>query len=459
MESALVALTIILFLADTAYLLWSVWLIYFVSVSPIQYVTLVWGIFSGLVAVVPLVAAGHRIFQAVATGREPRAKPVSIDHIIFVFIDRTNNILRHPGISIPTIAVLAAVVPLIFYFARVEMSPRTSSSVVVVTEGDDKLIYGADPENGQILVFLSKALEKPFAIIPIGTHGNAPGHGRPENMIELHRDDKAHLIFVTDTAADKVHITNVKYNTVSDSALAVGSAPRSLAITPDQKKLFVSNEQPAPNGTISVFDISSDTPQEFHLVSTIKQVNCPEGLAVSPNGRLLYVATQCSGGEDPVVVVDTATNAVLDVIKKLAVGTSVTVSPNGGQIYVGRGNSPCRRPDPNEPGSPFSVMSLSEKKISSFCLRTSVGPIALSRDQNQRYLFVGNGNRLTIFDTQKLADEKSLEAMLSDANAYLTDIPLEAAVSGIGIADDNSVYAFLPQSRRLFMYSPPTPSP
>ena len=49
--------------------------------------------------------------------------------------------------------------------------------------------------------------------------------------------------------------------------------------------------------------------------------------------------------------------------------------------------------------------------------------------------------------------------MSTDSNDYLTDIPLEAAASGIDVANDNSIYAYLPQSRRLFVYSPPRPSP
>jgi len=263
------------------------------------------------------------------------------------------------------------------------------------------------------------------------------------------------MIFVTDTASNAVHVIDANFNTVNSRSLAVGRAPRALAITPDLKKLFVSNEQPIPNGSITVFDISSDKPEDFHFVSTIGQVKCPEGLSISPDGRWLYVATQCSGGEDPVLVIDTATNAIVNEIRKLAVGTSVTVSRDGRQLYVGRGNFPCTRPDPSEPGSPFSIVNLKDYQISSFCLRTSVGVIALSRDAKQRYLFVANGNRLTVFDTDKLADGKNLQALLASPSPYLTDIPLEASVSGIGVADDNSVYAYLPQSRRLFIYSPP----
>jgi DNA-binding beta-propeller fold protein YncE len=461
MKSALAALAIILFLADATYVLLSIWSTYFVSVPPFQYITLVWGIFSGVVAMVPIAAAGHRIIRAIITGNEQRPKRISIDHLIFVFVRGVGATLQRPWVSLPTIVVLAAAAPVLYFLARVELSPRTSSSVVVVTKGDDKFIYVADSDNGQVLVFGSRALDKPFATIPIGAHGNQPGRGRPENMIELHRGDKVHLIFVTDTVSDKVHIINLKdnTNTLNDANLSVGPAPRSLAITPDQKKLFVSNEQPVPNGSIGVFDISSDNPQEFHRTSTITQVNCPEGLSISPDGRRLYVATQCSGGEDPVLVLDTATNKALYAIRKLAVGTSVTVSRDGRQIFVGRGNFPCARPNADEAGSPISVVSLDDSKISSFCLRTSVGPIALSRDLNQRLLFVGNGNRLTVFDTQKVADKKTLAAMLTEADPYLTDIPLEDAIAGIGIADDNSVFAYLPRSRRLFSYSPPMLSP
>jgi hypothetical protein len=82
-------------------------------------------------------------------------------------------------------------------------------------------------------------------------------------------------------------------------------------------------------------------------------------------------------------------------------------------------------------------------------LRWGAVPMALSRDLKQRYLFVGNGNRLTVFNTKKLAEEA---APLKDIE--LNDIPLEAAVAGIGIADDNSVYAYLPTARRLFIYNP-----
>ncbi len=450
-------LPIVLFLGDVALALWVVWVTHFISIPPLQYITLVWGVATAVIALVPATAAAYRIIQTVITGKTQKQEPISIDRLIIVCAEAIKTSLRHPSISIPAIIVLAMIPPVLAFYAHAERSPPTSSSVLAITRGDDKVIYVADPENGQVLAFLSSALDKPTAVIPIGSHGNQPGRGRPESMIELRRSDKVDMIFVTDTASDAVHVIDVNFNTVNNRSLAVGHAPRALAITPDLKKLFVSNEQPIPNGSITVFDISSDKPEEFRFVSTIGQVKCPEGLSISPDGRRLYVATQCSGGEDPVLAIDTATNAVVGEIRKLAVGTSVTVSRDGRRLYVGRGNFPCARSDPREPGSPFSIVNLDDQQISSFCLRTSVGAIALSRDPKQRYLFVANGNRLTVFDTEKLAG-KNLQALLANPSPYLTDIPLEAPVSGIGVADDTSVYAYLPQSRRLFIYGPPRPS-
>jgi 6-phosphogluconolactonase (cycloisomerase 2 family) len=457
-KHALIALPIILLLLDAALVLWAIWAIYFVSVSPLHYVALVWGAFAAAIALVPAATGAYRIVRTVLSGKISEREPVSIDHLILVFVDTVRRTLSRPSISIPAIVLLALIPPALLFYFLPDKSVLASSSVLVIPRGDDKVIYIADPDNGQILVFLSSALAQPPAIVPIGTHGNQPGKGRPETMIELRRSEKVHLIFVADTASDTVRIIDVtKNNAVNPYSLPVGRAPRALAITPDLKKLFVSNEQPIPNGTISVFDISSDKPEEFHSVSTIEKVKCPEGLSVSPNGRHLYVATQCSGGEDAVLIIDTATNVVEEEIRGLAVGTSVTVSANGRQIYVGRGNYPCVRADPNEPGSPFSIVNLISKKTSTFCLRTSVGAIALSRDVGHRYLFVANGNRLTVFDTEKLSDERKLEALLTDPSPYLSDISLEASVAGMAIADDNSVYAFLPVSRRLFIYTPPAP--
>jgi DNA-binding beta-propeller fold protein YncE len=96
-------------------------------------------------------------------------------------------------------------------------------------------------------------------------------------------------------------------------------------------------------------------------------------------------------------------------------------------------------------GSPLSIVDTQSKKIvNTVCLHTSVGPIAISRDKDGRYLFVGNGDGLTVFDRRALdVSDKSLN-----------EIPLGGSVSGIAVAEDNSVYAFVPGKALLFLYNP-----
>jgi hypothetical protein len=64
----------------------------------------------------------------------------------------------------------------------------------------------------------------------------------------------------------------------------------------------------------------------------------------------------------------------------------------------------------------------------------------MSLDQKQRYLFVANGRNLAVFDREKLI--------------LVNNILQEADVGGIGVAEDNSVYAYIPGTHKLFAFSP-----
>jgi DNA-binding beta-propeller fold protein YncE len=341
------------------------------------------------------------------------------------------------------LAVLALLVVAAYFLleSRPLELPPISSSVVVISNGSEKLIYVAASDQGEIQLRRATELSKPYARIPVGTSGNLGGErGRPEQMLAVKRG-QSHLVFVTDTKSNKVHV--IEGDTIIGS-FSVGLAPRSLAVTPDGLKLFVSNEQPVPSGTIQAFDIHGRDPNKYVLTATIQNVTCPEGLALSPRGDLLYVATQCGGGKDPVFMFNTATNEPKGSIPNLAVGSSVAVSADGARLYVSRGNYPCTMSN-GESGSPLSIVDTQSKKVvNTVCLHTSVGPIAISRDKDGRYLFVGNGDGMTVFD------RKALDA----SDSSLNEITLGSGVSGFGVAEDNSVYAFVPGKALLYLYNP-----
>jgi DNA-binding beta-propeller fold protein YncE len=446
-SAAKVALPLILILPNIGLGLWKIHSAFFVSVPVWQYLANAWAAITAAGAVVGGIGLAIRIGRTLVTGRESGPRDPT-DRVILRVSKAVTRSLRRPPVSLGLSIVLVATATAIYFIPIRPSLTRTSSSVVATMVGFNKYIYVADGAHGQVLVFDSSNLRKAAQVIPVGTAGNLESNGSPESMLELRRDDPRgplHLIFVTDPAAHKVHVIDLRTNTLIPPGLSVDKVPRSLAITPDGRKLFVSNEQPVPNGGITVFDISDSDPGKFHSVARILGVNCPEGIALSPWGDLLYVASQCGGDGDPVFIIDTASNNKVASIPNMAVGTSVASNKDGSRLYVGRGNFPCVNPNSKERGSPLTVVDVKTKRpINTLCLRTSVGSLAVSRDPEARYLFVVNGNYLSIFDTKTIDSDQQ----------PLKDIQLEGPIQGLGIADDNSVYAFIPSTPRIFVTSP-----
>ena len=91
-------------------------------------------------------------------------------------------------------------------------------------------------------------------------------------------------------------------------ALPQGSRPMGAVLSPDGKRLYVTNGRA---GTVSAIDVASRK-----VMTTVADVG-PRcwGAALTPDGRKLYVA---AGSTDDVAVLDAATLAV---VKRIPVGT------------------------------------------------------------------------------------------------------------------------------------------
>jgi DNA-binding beta-propeller fold protein YncE len=176
---------------------------------------------------------------------------------------------------------------------------------------------------------------------------------------------------------------------------------------------------------------------------------------MSPNGQELYAASQCGGGRDPVFVIDTSEPKVVDSIPGLDVGGSLALGKDGKTLYVSRTNASSQQLD-GDRGSPFSVVDIQSRNIvNTVCLRVSVDSIALSHDD--AYLFVSNGNNLSVFDARQVRGAGNA-ALLNDITVKSDK---EAAMEGIGVAEEGGVYIWIsntpsntPQQPRLFMYNP-----
>jgi len=305
---AIVVLILICLLLDLFLALWRVREVYFVSVPVFQFAAIAWGALTGAIAAAAaLIRGGVAVLRALR-GATAELRPFSIDETIRIVIRFGGRVLSPLPRALSVLALLVVAA----YFLRIYHPPELppiSSSVVVISKGSEKFIYVAASDQGEIQVRRATELSKVYASIPVGTSGNLGERGRPEQMLAV-KHEQLDWIFVTDTKSNKVHVIETGGNTVIGSFSSVGLAPRSLAVTPDGKKLFVSNEQPVPSGTIQAFDIDGPDPNKYVVTATIK-VLCPEGLALSPGGHLLYVATQCGGGKDPLLIMGTSINSVL----------------------------------------------------------------------------------------------------------------------------------------------------
>ena len=85
-----------------------------------------------------------------------------------------------------------------------------------------------------------------------------------------------------------------------------GNDPEQLAISADGKRLYIANEDAAQ---VSVVDVPSGT-----IIATVKMGEEPEGVTIRPDGKVVYVTSEDEGA---VYAIDTPTNKV---VKRVEVG-------------------------------------------------------------------------------------------------------------------------------------------
>ncbi len=108
-----------------------------------------------------------------------------------------------------------------------------------------------------------------------------------------------------------------------DTRYAAGSDPEQLAVSPDGRRLYVSNEDA---GAASVVDMPRHA-----VIATITVGVEPEGVAISPDGRLVYITAETSSN---VTVIDTRTNKAATTFLVDSRPRSAVFSRDGKRSYV-----------------------------------------------------------------------------------------------------------------------------
>ena len=163
-----------------------------------------------------------------------------------------------------------------------------------------------------------------------------PSQGAPDkdlfptnsSPIAISHDDR--FVWVVNPENDSVSVLEVGGDVNTKIAeITVGDEPRCVAITPNDRKVFVTN---MASGTVSVIDA-----RRRSVIDTIEVGAEPFGCAVTPDGKKLYVANFSS---DDVSVIDTHSDKVKETIEDVGPkprGLAITTDPRGregSKVYV-----------------------------------------------------------------------------------------------------------------------------
>ena len=121
------------------------------------------------------------------------------------------------------------------------------------------------------------------------------------------------LVYVANSESQSVCAIYAATNTVATTISSVGYRPITLAITPDARTLYVGNASPIGDLIVSVVDTPTNTVITTLDLGSLGMAWVGSQIAVSPDGKKVYVATGYPG--KGVVVIDTATNLVSGTIK------------------------------------------------------------------------------------------------------------------------------------------------
>ena len=137
----------------------------------------------------------------------------------------------------------------------------------------------------------------------------------------------APFAYVTNTGARTISVIDLSTNSVVASP-AVQGAPIRLAITPDGKRVYITSRETAGGSFVSVLDTANN-----RVIDTVANVTdfFISGIAISRDGKHAYVAN--SGNDHAIKVLDIATNGVVAEIP-MDLSIDIAVTPDGQHAYA-----------------------------------------------------------------------------------------------------------------------------
>lgn len=237
-----------------------------------------------------LLAVGNAVVSGAAHGNEQNAHASAAEGRLLVF--------KTSAMSAGPVATLA-----------VGIHPAH-----VIADGTDRAFIALSGEDAAAVIDLRGG-----AIIRKLSVGRSP-HG-------LRKSPDGSLILVANVQDGSVSVIDVA-KLAEIKRIPVGRAPVQVGFTPDSRRFYVSLRD---ENRVAVVDLAA--------MASVERIDVGRGpiqVHATPDGRRIYVANQGTAAEpdDTVSVIETATNKVIDTIRTETGAHGVAVSRDGRLVFV-----------------------------------------------------------------------------------------------------------------------------
>ena len=194
---------------------------------------------------------------------------------------------------------------------------------------------------------------------------------------------RAGLIYAGSEAVGAVVILDPQARKVVGS-VPVGDEPEGVALSPDERFLYVTVEG---ENKVAVIDVATR-----RVIAKVPVGQRPRSIAFSPDGTRAYVTDEL---QHAVTVMDGRTHQVLSTITLPGKGDKpmgVVASPDGSRVYVTTGRGGTLAPIAAATGAPAPPLAVGQRPWG----------VAISADGKRLFTANGPSNDMTIVDTATL---------------------------------------------------------
>ena len=218
----------------------------------------------------------------------------------------------------------------------------------------------ADNDEGKLLIFDVRNLDKPVATLPAGKH--------PAHVIT---DREGQRAFVTSSEENAITVLDLARRTVIGK-IGTGASPHGLRPSPDGRELYVAN---VGDGSVSVVDTTT-----LKVVGRIPVGKAPVQVGFTPDGRQVYVSLR---DENRVAIIDVATRRVIGTVDVARNPIQLYATSDGKTMYVANQGSEKAWDDK------VSVIDLASRKVTT-TVTTGPGAHGVVVDSSGKTAFVTN---------------------------------------------------------------------